>query len=91
MAQHYKCAQQQTHICVLDTTPCTDPVLDLNTLLWKAQISLSLFQTVDDDVPVKNTQHSASNLFVQRDCCDAEDRVSSHGRIHVLRWTLSAE
>ena len=38
----YKCAQRHTHICVLDTTSCADPALDLNTLLWKAQISLSL-------------------------------------------------
>ena len=88
-AQQYICAQPQTRICVLDTAPYADPARDLNTLLWKAEISL--FQTVDDGVPVKNTQHSASNLLVQRDFCDIEDRVSSHGCIYVLRWTLSAE
>lgn len=44
---------------------------------------------MDDEVPVKNTQHSASNLLVQRDFCDIEDRVSSHGCIDLLHCPLN--
>ena len=51
-----------------------------------SDLSVSLFQTVDDDdaddAPVKHTQHSASNVVVQRDVYD-EGCVSSHDYIHV--------
>jgi len=42
-------------------------------------------QTVDDEVPVKYTQHSASNLLVQRDFCDTEDRDEEQpeGKVHL--------
>ena len=53
-----------------------------------SDLSVSLFQTVDDDdddaddAPVKHTQHSASNVVVQRDVYD-EGCVSWHDYIHV--------